>query len=219
MSQLEPTETISCLKTTFFVELAYCCALYFIKVSIMFCFLRLSTALKDKLYKPTLICMTVISMQFLTNMITVAVQCRPVSYFWDQNQPGSCIDTTAFFYFLNAFTIFSDIVLIILPLPSLFQVNRLPSQKFALTAVFMIGILSTVSSCIRLITIRAFTLTKDPVYDAAPIITWSNIEINLGIICACAPALRGLSSRLSKTKVNQSSLDDTVLQSNEFSVQ
>ncbi|RDW77893.1 hypothetical protein BP5796_05745 [Coleophoma crateriformis] len=187
MNQLTLAEVMSCLKALFFVELAYCCALYFIKISILFCFLRLSTALKDKLYRPTLIWMVVMTLQFLATIITVCLQCRPITYFWNKGQPGTCIDTTSFTYFQNAYTIFSDIVIIILPLPFLLEVNRATSQKIALATVFMIGILSTIASCVRLSTVRAFALAKDPIYDVAPIILWSHIEIHLGVICACAP--------------------------------
>ncbi|RDW75522.1 hypothetical protein BP6252_06664 [Coleophoma cylindrospora] len=154
------------------------------------------------------------TLQFLATIITICLQCRPITFFWNKGQLGTCIDTTSFTYFQNAYTIFSDIVIIILPLPFLLEVNRATSQKFALATIFMIGILSTIASCVRLSTIRAFALAKDPIYDVAPIILWSHIEIHLGVICACAPALKGLFSRLSHTSVKQGSLDEGILQSN-----
>lgn len=52
------------------------------------------------------------------------------------------------------------------------------------------------NSCIRLYAVRAFAEQVDPMYDGAPINMWSCIEINLGIMCACAPALKILVVKL-----------------------
>jgi hypothetical protein len=38
-------------------------------------------------------------------------------------------------------------------------------------------------------TIRIYSDSNDPAYNSAPINLWSFIEINLGIVCACAPGM------------------------------
>lgn len=52
---------------------------------------------------------------------------------------------------------------------------------------FLVGGLSTIASCIRLYSVKIYTESSQPMKDAAPINTWSFIEINLGILCASAP--------------------------------
>lgn len=47
----------------------------------------------------------------------------------------------------------------------------------------------------RLQSLRVFTLSNDPFYDALPINTWSMVEVNVGIVCACVPGLRPLLGR------------------------
>ena len=59
-------------------------------------------------------------------------------------------------------------------------------------AVFLIGIFSTVSSCIRLYAVEELNSGKDQLYVSATIITWSLIEMNMGIICASGPSLHQL---------------------------
>jgi hypothetical protein len=48
----------------------------------------------------------------------------------------------------------------------------------------------TVISILRLRSLVNFAASSNPTWDQADVINWSNIEINVGIICACLPALR-----------------------------
>lgn len=48
----------------------------------------------------------------------------------------------------------------------------------------------TVISILRLRSLVNFAASANPTWDQADVINWSNIEINIGIICACLPALR-----------------------------
>lgn len=100
--------------------------------------------------------------------------------------------TTTDYLATNIFTIVTDLVILALPIPILTKVSKPRLQKLGLIAVFGTGALSTIASCVRLYTIRVYTTSSDPIYDAAPINLWSFIEINLGLICASAPALKGL---------------------------
>jgi len=59
---------------------------------------------------------------------------------------------------------------------------------------FVFGLISsssvTVVSGLRLKSLVHFAASNNPTWDQADVINWSNIEINVGIICACMPALR-----------------------------
>jgi hypothetical protein len=48
----------------------------------------------------------------------------------------------------------------------------------------------TVVSALRLQSLIHFGASENPTWDQADVIHWSNIEINVGIICACMPSLR-----------------------------
>jgi hypothetical protein len=53
---------------------------------------------------------------------------------------------------------------------------------------------SSLSGCIvsilRLHGLYAVTISTDVTYDNSPAVTWSSVELNVGIMCACVPALR-----------------------------
>jgi hypothetical protein len=48
----------------------------------------------------------------------------------------------------------------------------------------------TIVSILRLQSLVHFASSSNPTWDQADVISWSNIEINVGIICACMPSLR-----------------------------
>jgi hypothetical protein len=54
----------------------------------------------------------------------------------------------------------------------------------------------TVVSALRLQSLINFGASSNPTWDQADVIHWSNIEINVGIICACMPSLRVILVRM-----------------------
>ncbi|KKA20690.1 hypothetical protein T310_5272 [Rasamsonia emersonii CBS 393.64] len=53
-----------------------------------------------------------------------------------------------------------------------------------------------ITSIIRLVSLKVIADSSDPTYDNVGAATWSSIECNTGIICACLPTLRPLISRI-----------------------
>jgi hypothetical protein len=74
-------------------------------------------------------------------------------------------------------------------------VQRPTREKAALVAIFSLGVFSTGASIVRLHTVRIYTESKDPFFDAVPINLWSVIEVNVGIYCASIPSLKALGSK------------------------
>jgi hypothetical protein len=54
----------------------------------------------------------------------------------------------------------------------------------------------TVVSCLRLRSLVNFASSSNPTWDQTEAINWSNIEINVGIICACMPTIRVILVRI-----------------------
>lgn len=53
----------------------------------------------------------------------------------------------------------------------------------------------TVVSCLRLQSLVGFAASANPTWDQVDVVNWSNIEINVGIICACLPTIRVILAR------------------------
>lgn len=77
-----------------------------------------------------------------------------------------------------------------LPIPTVWKVPYSLPHKIGIIAAFLCGGFSTLASCIRLYSIRVYTESPQPLRDAAPINTWSFIEINIGICCASVAVIR-----------------------------
>lgn len=70
---------------------------------------------------------------------------------------------------------------------------------------------------IRLRFLVTFAKGHNPTWDQADVVNWSNIEINVGIICACMPCLRVMLTRafpklLESTRKNSVSHDTRYLE-------
>lgn len=62
----------------------------------------------------------------------------------------------------------------------------------ALIGIFSVGSISIIASAMRFYALYTYVNTKDVAYDAIYILLWSQIEINIALISASAPALRPL---------------------------
>lgn len=85
--------------------------------------------------------------------------------------------------------------MIALPIPLIWKIPRERRQKIGILAAFLVAGIGTLASCIRLFSIKIFTESPQPMRDAAPISTWSFIEINLGILCASSAVIKPVFSK------------------------
>ncbi|EHK16286.1 uncharacterized protein TRIVIDRAFT_39723, partial [Trichoderma virens Gv29-8] len=88
----------------------------------------------------------------------------------------------------------TDIIILLLPMPLVYQLEGPWDQKFSLMAVFAIGIFVAVTSCLQVVTVDIFS--PDNTYDIANVI-WTIIEPNEAAICASLPIIRPLVAKLS----------------------
>lgn len=85
-------------------------------------------------------------------------------------------------------------MILTLPIKTLIKINRPMREKIALLCLFLVGTFATITSIVRLHTIYTYTLAEDPFRNSILVNLWSVIEINMGIVCANAPALKALFS-------------------------
>ncbi|KAI5367332.1 hypothetical protein Slin15195_G024590 [Septoria linicola] len=176
-------------------EIFYYVTIFCIKLSLMLLYLRLAAELRGWFYYASVILLVILVLHFMTTMTVVATQCIPIEKYWYPSTAGSCIDITSFFYSTSIFTVITDVIMIALPIPIIWKIPRERKQKMAIMAAFLIAGGGTLASCIRLYSIKIFTQSPQPMRDAAPISTWSFIEINLGILCASSAVIKPIFSK------------------------
>ncbi|OBT55762.1 hypothetical protein VE04_03377 [Pseudogymnoascus sp. 24MN13] len=125
-------------------------------------------------------------------------QCTPISRAWDKSIHGSCISIPKNWYANAGFSIATDFIILVLPMPIIYK-SYLPSnQKVALMFVFALGAFVMITSIFRMQTLNFSSTSPDPTYDIASSL-WTIVEENVGIICACLPSSRPILSMLFPT--------------------
>lgn len=122
-------------------------------------------------------------------------QCSPVEKAFNKNLPGTCIDNTRFWYANAGFSIATDVVILLIPMPLVHQLQIPKVQKIALVLVFALGGFVVITSCLRVTTIDIIANTTDITYDISSTM-WTIIEPNVAVICACLPMVRPLIVRI-----------------------
>ena len=70
----------------------------------------------------------------------VIFECTPIHYFWDRTPvTGHCLDVQKFFDGQAVPNIITDVILLALPLPLIWNLQLPANQKVALSGVFLLG--------------------------------------------------------------------------------
>ncbi|KAH7065798.1 hypothetical protein BKA63DRAFT_608342 [Paraphoma chrysanthemicola] len=130
-----------------------------------------------------------------------AFECRTYpSRAWSPSFPAGCNNLPALYFSTASINILTDVAILVMPLRAFQQLHMQRRKKFALMGIFMIGGVAVLASIIRLYALWVYTTTKDVAYDAIFILLLSQIEVNIAIISASAPALRPLIDKTFKSQ-------------------
>ncbi|KAL2068085.1 hypothetical protein VTL71DRAFT_16183 [Oculimacula yallundae] len=127
---------------------------------------------------------------------SLAFQCMPLHGIWTNWKykvpPVKCINVFAAVYAAAGMSITHDVMILVMPIPTLWGLNLAMQKKLNLMVMFGVGSFVIVASVIRLPSLMKMGTSSDPSYDQAPVAFWTGIEVAVGIICACLPACRSL---------------------------
>ncbi|KAH7076061.1 hypothetical protein FB567DRAFT_608664 [Paraphoma chrysanthemicola] len=129
-----------------------------------------------------------------------AFECRTYpSRAWSPSFPAGCNNLPALYFSTASINILTDVAILVMPLRAFQQLHMQRRKRLALMGIFMIGGVAVLASIIRLYALWVYTTTKDVAYDAIFILLLSQIEVNIAIISASAPALRPLIDKTFKS--------------------
>ena len=94
------------------------------------------------------------------------------------------------------FNITTDIITAVLPLPMLRALQLPGRQKIVLMIVFALGGFTCIISILRLPSLYAISKATDISYSNSLAALYSNMEVNVGIVCSCIPTLKGCVTRI-----------------------
>ncbi|KAL8655068.1 MAG: hypothetical protein Q9210_001129 [Variospora velana] len=127
----------------------------------------------------------------ISTFFAAAFQCSPPSYYWSKytrKTQGSCLNLTMLLIVTASTNIVTDVALLVLPMPVLWNLKIERSQKFALSGIFLLGGFVCVASITRAPYLTG-VVTVDPQWTAVDASIWSIIEPGVGIICASLPSM------------------------------
>ncbi|KAI3336280.1 hypothetical protein HD806DRAFT_125 [Xylariaceae sp. AK1471] len=182
-------------KSFYLTQITYKTSINLTKSSILLLYLRIFSGVKW--FRWT--CLAVLSCvaSYCVAVILVTIfQCSPVVAAFDKTiTDKSCINNGNFWFANAGFTIATDIIILIIPMPLVYSLQIPRVQKAALIFVFTLGAFVVITSCLRATTLDIQAKSPDPLYDVASTM-WTIIEMSVAIICACLPQIRPLVVKL-----------------------
>ncbi|KAI8721284.1 hypothetical protein NCS52_00575600 [Fusarium sp. LHS14.1] len=179
---------IEALKFFFVCQVSYKACINLTKCSIVLLYLRIFG--KVRWFK--WLCwglVAIVAMYAVSSVIATIFQCTPVRRAYNKAVPGTCIDNGKFWYANAGFSIATDLIILFMPMASVYQLQIQQIQKIALVIVFALGGFVVITSCLRVTTIDIAATTTDVTFDVSSTM-WTVIEMNVAIVCACLPMIR-----------------------------
>jgi hypothetical protein len=194
--------------TWWMYRMSYVAALCFIKLSILYFFKTIATHRTWRhIVNGTII---FVILYTVGAVIAAAFQCRYLPDAWNTdayfaqfdkipnpNAPKTqCYDPTILFVSTAALNLFSDVVILLIPIPTLLSLSVPLRQRVALVAIFSVGMLAIAASSVRMHVMRLWAASpwNSAIY-GADLLLWGQVETNSGIISASIPFLRVLLKR------------------------
>ena len=129
-------ETI--LKMLVAYELIYATSISTIKISVLLFYLRVFV--NRGLRTATKIALGLVGLWTIGNILQVFLICRPFEKAYSLTAEGTCGNQVASFIAIGAFNIVTDIIILALPLPTVWALKMSTPAKFGLTGIFLVGL-------------------------------------------------------------------------------
>ncbi|KAK2026376.1 hypothetical protein LX32DRAFT_665358 [Colletotrichum zoysiae] len=214
-------ETISRPDNVYFLKVGFVqsivsaiAALAFLKISIAMSLLRLS---RNKWYSRALWALIgFVILYTIMAWLSFFLYCTPLEGYWDRSLKPKCYDLKLFINFAlvnTSFNIFTDVCFATLPIPIIWVLQMKLRTRIYLVGILSLGYLAVIMGIVKAFFQIAQPGNKDSTF-LQSIQFWGFLQLNLGIIAACAPSLKPLVGRA--LKLNSSHLYHENLYENRY---
>jgi len=121
-------------------------------------------------------------------------QCHPSKEYWDLFATDrQCVPEGPPVLSQAIVTVFVDIMVYVLPMPTLYKLRLPVVQRVGLMILFGFGSVVIIASIMRTYWIyHVVYQTYDVTWEGFDLWIWTAVEANLGVICGCVPSLKVL---------------------------
>lgn len=182
----------------FLSEIAFLISTCCTKVSILLFYRRLTEGTYSKKWKWATIAAMAFTVVFcLAFIFVLCFQCQPTEAYWKSlsftyTADWKCADTRILNPISGALSVVSDFYSVLLPMAMTRHFDIDKRKKIALNAVFSLGLLVVAAGAARTYYLTKLGYNYDVSWFGFDVFIWAELEMNLAIMCACAPALRVL---------------------------
>lgn len=130
---------------------------------------------------------------------------RPAASYWNIfSVARDCIPEAPPLMGQTVVTVITDLIVYVLPMPTLWKLQLPLNQRIGLMVLFGFGGLVVIAGCMRSYYIYYVELeTYDVTWEGFHLWIWAAVEVNLGVICGCAPVLKTLLFPSRSRKITQ----------------
>ncbi|KAI0011189.1 hypothetical protein F4779DRAFT_574609 [Xylariaceae sp. FL0662B] len=195
MADVEPLDVVLTLKLIIPFEALYGVTLMLIKWSILLFYQRVfgpGTASFRWVLHGT---MVILFLWMLSVILETFLLCRPLEYNWNTSIEGTCGDRNAVYIIAGAINMATDIIVLFIPIPLIWNLKLPVAQRIGLIATFCLGFFITAISIIRLKSLMDISFA-DPTWTLPMGLLWTVLEPELGILVANFPFMRPYLAKL-----------------------
>lgn len=87
------------------------------------------------------IILAVVIAQGTEEVFVVIFECTPIRKAYEPSVPGKCLNLLTFFYVSFGLKLATDIVIFVMPLPTIFRTKMSRGKKMGVSAMFLLGLL------------------------------------------------------------------------------
>jgi hypothetical protein len=132
----DPALVTGWAKGIFAVELIYLTSVALPKLSVLFLYLRVFTTRGSRI--STQVTIAFISLNWVIFVVACFLQCRPLAFWWNRTiEGGSCFDIQAFYRAMCVPNLFTDLIVMSLPMRPILQLKLRVVKKVALLIIFL----------------------------------------------------------------------------------
>ncbi|KAL4863805.1 hypothetical protein BDV12DRAFT_206177 [Aspergillus spectabilis] len=143
--------------------------------------------------------MTVIVAWAIATILAGCLICQPFAFNWDKTIPGGkCGDQVTSFTVTGVINLLTDVIVLVIPMPSLYKLQMATYKKVTLIAVFGLGVVTCIISALRISVLSTMDFA-DITYTIPKANIFSGVEPCLAVILASVPMMRPLLGRTTTT--------------------
>ncbi|KXJ93534.1 hypothetical protein Micbo1qcDRAFT_161544 [Microdochium bolleyi] len=195
VSEVSSDDFVEIMKWLYASSIVYIPAAYVTKVTLLLLVARVF-AVMERVVKGIHIFIIALFFAYLPIQIVKIIACNPIPSYWDPDITGHCLDQRKMFVSDLCLAIITDVTILVLPIPLTWSLSFPWKKKLKIALLLGAGGAATAVTTYRLYLVIMFLGSTDATYDFAWLALLTLLEMSLGLVCTCFPAVNVLVDRI-----------------------